>query len=131
MFKAEWESTPADENQRGQVAWQLIIRENDKTIADATLIDQGKQQYLLARMDVREEFHGQGFDDLAIRLMLDKALSLGAMKLSATPNADDKELYTKFGFRQKGNNSTPPGKADAVDLYADADDIVFPSECQE
>lgn len=111
------------------IAQHLIITENGEPVATGRLFEQ-EGVYKLGRICVRSQFRGQGFGDMVVRLMLDKALKLGAARLYISSQEYIKNMYCKFGFRQEGGSYRLEGDTrDHVDLFADADDIIFPSEC--
>lgn len=111
-------------------AIHLLITENGEAVATGRLFEEGGL-YKLGRICARKPFRGQGFGDMVVRLMLDKALSLGAVNLYISSQDYIRDMYTKFGFTQRGESYRLPGDTrDHVDLYATAEDIVFPSECK-
>lgn len=113
------------------VAHHLIIVEKGEPVATGRLFEKDGL-YHLGRICVRRQFRGQGFGDMVVRLMLEKALRMGASQLYISSQEYIKDLYMKFGFQQHGGSYRLEGDTrDHVDLYAASDDIVFPSECAD
>lgn len=112
-----------------QLAQHILIVENGELVATGRLLETDGV-YKLGRIAVRKPFRGQGFGDMVVRLMLDKALSMGAQKFYISSQMYIKEFYKKFGFHEEGEPYMLEGDTrEHIDLYATADEVIFPSEC--
>ena len=112
-----------------ETAQHIIIVENGTVVATGRLFEKDGL-YTIGRICVKKSARGQGYGDMLVRLILDKALQSGAQRLYISSQEYIKGFYAKFGFVQQGESYRHPGEmSDHVDMFADAEDIVFPSEC--
>lgn len=124
-------SCEAEYDDMDKIAQHLIVIEDGEPVATGRLFEKDGV-YMLGRIAVRKRFRNQGFGDMVVRLMLDKALGMGAEQFYISSQEYIKDLYCKFGFRQRGDSYCLAGDTrNHVDLYASADEIVFPSECAD
>jgi predicted GNAT family N-acyltransferase len=82
----------------------------------------------IGRLAVRKQFRGQRVGDLALRLLVYKAFSTGAKSVSAGVQTYIVPLYKKFGFKERGKESTFAGRP-CVEMKVKKDEVVYPSAC--
>ena len=111
-------------------AWHAVIYYEDAPIATGRVyLDQGN--YTIGRVCVRKEFRGQHVGDLLIRLLLDRALNAGAEGIHLCAQVTAQGFYEKFGLKAMGKPYRKPGELyDQVDMYAPAQEVLFPRTCE-
>ena len=131
VFVEEQGYTPEDEyDDMDAISWHVLVSVDEKVVATGRVfLSEGK--YKVGRICVLEEYRGQGLGDMVVRMLLDRALQAGASGLHISAQSYVVGMYERFGFRRVGEPYRLPGDTrDHIDLYAKAEEIVFPKMCE-
>lgn len=121
-FEAEKEFDTFDKG-----AWHVVAMEDETPIGTGRLyIDDGK--FTLGRLCVLKEYRGMGIGDALIRLLMDRALEVGAPALFLSAQEPLKGMYEKYGFEQIGD-AYQEGQIPHVKMTVKADEEQFPGGC--
>ncbi len=82
----------------------------------------------IGRLAVRKQFRGQKIGDLALRLLIYKAMNSGAQSLKVNAQTHVCALYKKFGFKQQGEEFIEAGRPH-ITMTVEKGDVVYPSAC--
>lgn len=85
--------------------------------------------FWIGHLAVSKPFRGQQIGDLALRLLIYKALASGAETLTVSAQTYIASLYAKFGFKSIGEEYTKAGRP-CIEMRLKKDEVVYPSACQ-
>jgi len=83
----------------------VVYKDSDRTmpIAAGRLCKAGEEEdYKIGRIAVRKEERGQGFGDFLVRMLVDKALMIGADRVIVASQPHAVKFYEKIGFQPTG-----------------------------
>lgn len=98
---------------RGGVIY--LAKEGDEIVGTLGLINEGNDEYELAKMAVAPAFRGKGISKLLIEKCIEKAKELKAKKIILFSNSQLKtaiSLYEKYGFKHVDVTGAPFVTAD-------------------
>ncbi|WP_312699869.1 GNAT family N-acetyltransferase [Sedimentibacter sp.] len=75
----------------------LLIYEDD-TLAGAGRLVYNDGKYFIENLSVKEEFRGRAYGELAVRMLVRRAVNMGAEKTYALIDKDITRLFEKIGF---------------------------------
>jgi predicted GNAT family N-acyltransferase len=109
-------------------ALHLIIYIDEQTAATGRIWHDGKN-FRIGRLAVLKQFRGQQIGDLALRLLLYKAFSSGADVIEISAQTYIMPLYSKFGFKEYGEEYMEAGIPHMA-MKVTKDEVIYPSACQ-
>lgn len=91
------------------IAWHVLVRDEGMPCATARLFVNVNGQFTLGRIAVLKEKRGQHLGDLLMRLLLFRALDLGAQEVHLGAQEAVVAFYQRFGFRVVGERYEEEG----------------------
>ena len=108
--------------------YALVYDENEKPAATGRLFIDGQNRFHIGRMCTRKDCRGQGYGDLAIRMLLDLALRQNAPYIVADAQLPAVGFYAKYGFKPCGEIFLDEG-VEHQPLRIEAGEIVLGGHC--
>ena len=108
-------------------ALHLVVYVDEAPAATGRIWYDG-QDFWVGRLAVRKEYRGQKLGDLALRLLVYKAFSMGAQELFVGAQTYIMPLYRKFGFREYGAEYMEGGIPHMA-MKVTKDTVAYPSAC--
>lgn len=108
-------------------AIHLIIYVDEKPAATGRIWHDGKS-FRIGRIAVRSNYRRQKLGDLALRLLLYKAFSLGADIININAQTYIMPFYKKFGFKAHGEEFIEAGILRYA-MTVTKDEVLYPSDC--
>ncbi len=89
----------------------VVYKDSERTIpiAAGRLYKTGEEDYKIGRIAVKKEERGQGFGDFIVRMLVDKALMMGADRVIISSQPHAVKFYETIGFRPTGEIHTEAG----------------------
>lgn len=97
----------ADETAIHVIAYKDINR--TIPVASGRLYKMEEEDYKIGRIVVVKEERGQGFGDFIVRMLVDKALMMGADRVIVGSQPHAVRFYEKIGFRRTGETYVEAG----------------------
>ncbi|HHZ01608.1 MAG TPA: GNAT family N-acetyltransferase [Tissierellia bacterium] len=88
-----------------EFAFNAVLYDNDEPAGTGRLLfKEGK--YFIDMLCVKEKFRGQNYGDLLIRMLVRKAVTIGATETYAQVGENLIKLFEKSGFKTVSSNNT-------------------------
>ncbi|NDL68082.1 GNAT family N-acetyltransferase [Anaerotalea alkaliphila] len=87
---------------KDQDNWFVVVYEDDKPLATGRLLNE-EGKYLAGRIAVLKEFRGQHLGDLVVKMLVDKAFTLGGEAVYLHAQTDALGFYETIGFEAFGD----------------------------
>ena len=84
-----------------QISFNVVVYENNLPVGTGRLIFKNNQ-YQIGRIAVISEFRGKRYGDLIVRMLIRKAINLGAEEVYLHSQANKKSFYEEIGFKAYG-----------------------------
>ena len=109
-------------------ALHLMVYVEEVPAATGRIWHDGKG-FRIGRLAVSKPYRGQQIGDLALRLLIYKALASGAETLTVSAQTYIASLYAKFGFKPVGEEYMEAGRPH-IEMRLNKDEVVYPSACR-
>ena len=100
-------------NETDETAIQAVVyKDIDRTIpvgVGRLQKTENGEDYKIGRIAVKKEERGQGYGDFIVRMLVDKALMMGADRVLVGAQPHAVEFYRKIGFRPVGESYEEAG----------------------
>ena len=84
-----------------KLSYNIVLYEDEKAVGTGRLIfKDGK--YLIDKLCVLSEFRGNSYGELIVRMLVRKAITIGAEKTYSIIDTKYKSLFEKVGFKEIG-----------------------------
>ncbi len=91
-----------------QISYNVVVYEKNEPVGTGRLIFKDSK-YQIGRIAVLDEFRGKRYGDLIVRMLIRKAVNIGAEEVHLHSQLNKKEFYEKIGFKTYGNPYSEAG----------------------
>lgn len=84
-----------------QFSFNVVVYEDSNIVGTGRLIFKD-EQYQIGRIAVLKEFRGKHYGDLIVRMLIRKAINIGAKEVYLHSLYEKKKFYETIGFRVTG-----------------------------
>ena len=110
-------------------AHHLMIFVEGACIATGRLIMEAPGEFRIGRICVRKEDRGEGYGDLVMRLLIDRAMQCMAKTVHLHAQLPVVPFYQKYGFLTEGEPFDEEGQPH-IAMIGHTDRMIFPRKCK-
>ena len=108
--------------------YALVFDENERPAATGRLFIDARDRFHIGRMCTRRDCRGQGYGDLAMRMLLDLALRMNAPYIVLDAQLPAMGFYARYGFKPYGGITLDEG-VEHQPMRIESADIVLGGHC--